>query len=100
MLCPALQAGLDADGVVFVLLAASREMVQSYQAVRSWSSGSVLVKHFDVAAFLVAHGADVNTDWATHEPASILHECAVHGHYEGVRFLLAHGVDPTRHDYR
>jgi ankyrin repeat protein len=61
---------------------------------------AIMSKHFDVAAFLVAHGADVNTDWATHEPASILHECAVHGHYEGVRFLLAHGVDPTRHDYR
>jgi hypothetical protein len=38
--------------------------------------------------------ADVNTDWATHEPASILHECALHGDFEGARFLIAHGIRP------
>jgi hypothetical protein len=61
---------------------------------------AVLNKHFQVAGFLLAHGADVNTDWATHEPASILHECAVHGDFEGARFLIAHGVDLTIRNHR
>jgi hypothetical protein len=61
---------------------------------------AVLSKHFEVAEFLLAHGADVNTDWATHEPASILHECAVHGDFEGARFLIAHGIDLTIRDHR
>lgn len=61
---------------------------------------AVLNKHFQVAEFLLAHGADVNTDWATHEPASILHECAVHGDFEGARFLIAHGIDLTIRDHR
>jgi ankyrin repeat protein len=57
-------------------------------------------KHFQIAEFLLAHGADVNTNWATHEPASILHECAIHGNFEGARFLIAHGIDLTIKDYR
>ena len=61
---------------------------------------AVLNKHFGVAEFLLAHGADVNTDWATHEPASILHECALHGDFEGARFLIAHGIDLTIRDHR
>jgi hypothetical protein len=61
---------------------------------------AVLNKHFQVAEFLLAHGADVNTDWATHEPASILHECALHGDFEGARFLIAHGIDMTIVDSR
>ncbi len=57
-------------------------------------------KQLDVAAFLVAHGADVNTDWGTHEPASILHECALHGNYEAAGFLIDHGIDLAMRDYR
>jgi ankyrin repeat protein len=57
-------------------------------------------KHFQIAEFLLAHGADVNTNWATHEPASILHECAIHGNFEAARFLIAHGIDLTIKDYR
>ena len=34
---------------------------------------SVINRHFDVADFLLEHGADVNTNWNSHEPASILH---------------------------
>ena len=34
---------------------------------------SVINRHFDVADFLLAHGADINTNWNSHEPASILH---------------------------
>jgi ankyrin repeat protein len=53
---------------------------------------AIMSKHFQVADFLLAHGADVNTDRATHEPASILHE--------GARFLIARGVDLTIRDHR
>ncbi len=57
-------------------------------------------RHFEIASFLLKHGANINTDWATHEPASILHECAVHGNYEAVQFLIDHGIDMTICDYR
>jgi hypothetical protein len=61
---------------------------------------AVLSKHFEVAEFLLIHGADIDTDWSTHEPASILHECAIHGDFEGARFLISHGADPTILDHR
>jgi hypothetical protein len=48
---------------------------------------SVLNRHFDVADFLLAHGADINTRWGSHEPASILHELTVQDNYEGMQFL-------------
>src|SRR5262249_14954988 len=35
---------------------------------------SLINSHLDVAAFLLEHGADINTRWSSHEPASILHE--------------------------
>jgi ankyrin repeat protein len=34
---------------------------------------SVINRHFDVADFLLERGADINTNWNSHEPASILH---------------------------
>jgi ankyrin repeat protein len=57
-------------------------------------------KQFETASFLLAHGADINTNWSTHEPASILHECALHKNYEAARFLIEHGIDLTIRDYR
>ncbi len=57
-------------------------------------------RHFEVASFLLEHGADINTDWSTHEPAGMLHECAVHGNYDAARFLIDRGIDMTRLDYR
>jgi hypothetical protein len=57
-------------------------------------------RHFDVASFLLERGADINTNWSTHEPASILHECAYHGNEDAVRFLIDHGADLTIEDYR
>jgi hypothetical protein len=57
-------------------------------------------RQFDVAEFLIAHGANVNTDWSTHEPASILHECAIRGNFAGARWLIDHGADLGRRDYR
>ncbi|HEV7689294.1 MAG TPA: ankyrin repeat domain-containing protein [Hyphomonadaceae bacterium] len=61
---------------------------------------AVLNKRFEIAEYLLARGADINTDWSTHEPASILHECAIHGRRDEARFLLAHGADPTILDHR
>ena len=61
---------------------------------------AVLNKHFEIATFLLERGADINTDWATHEPASILHEAAIQGNEDAVRFLVDHGADLTKKDYR
>ena len=57
-------------------------------------------RHFEVASFLLEHGADINTNWSTHEPAGMLHECAVHGNFDTARFLIDRGIDMTRLDYR
>jgi hypothetical protein len=57
-------------------------------------------RQFEIAEFLLERGANVNTDWSTHEPASILHECAVHANYEAAKFLVDHGIDMTIRDYR
>jgi len=57
-------------------------------------------RHFEIASFLLEHGANINTDWSTHEPASILHECAINGHREAAQFLVDHGIDLTIRDYR
>jgi hypothetical protein len=61
---------------------------------------AVLNKHFEIAAFLLDRGADINTDWATHEPASILHEAAIQGNEDAVKFLVAHRADLHQTDYR
>jgi hypothetical protein len=68
---------------------------------------SVINRHFDVADFLLAHGADINTRWSSHEPASILHELVAQvgtgenpGNYESMRFLIDRGIDMNVKDYR
>jgi hypothetical protein len=61
---------------------------------------SVVNRHFDVADFLLEHGADINTNWSSHEPASILHELVFQGNYESMRFLIDRGIDMTIKDYR
>lgn len=61
---------------------------------------AVLNRHFDIATFLLERGANINTDWATHEPASILHEATIQGNEDAVRFLVEHGADLTKRDYR
>ena len=50
--------------------------------------------------FLLAHGADVNTNWSAHEPASLLHELVFHGNYDAMQFLIDRGIDMTIKDYR
>jgi hypothetical protein len=61
---------------------------------------SVMNTHLDVADFLLAHGADVNTTWSSHEPASILHELVFHANYESMQFLIDRGIDMTIKDHR
>ena len=61
---------------------------------------AVLNDHFEVADFLLAHGADVNTNWCSHEPASILHELVGHKNYQAMQFLIDRGIDMTIRDYR
>ena len=61
---------------------------------------SVINRHFDVADFLLEHGADINTRWSSHEPASILHHLVFYGNYESMRFLIDRGIDMTIKDYR
>jgi Ankyrin repeat len=61
---------------------------------------AVVNRHFDVADFLLAHGADINANWSSHEPASILHELVFQGNYDSMRFLIDRGIDMTIKDYR
>jgi hypothetical protein len=63
---------------------------------------SVINHHFDVADFLLEHGADINTNWNSHEPASILHHLVFLGekHYDAMRFVIDRGIDMTIKDYR
>ena len=62
---------------------------------------SIINRHFDVADFLLEHGADINTNWNSHEPASILHHLVfLHRDYESMQFLIDRGIDMTIKDYR
>jgi len=61
---------------------------------------SIINSQLDVADFLLQHGADINTTWSSHEPASILHELVWHRNYEAMQFLIDRGIDMTIKDYR
>ena len=62
---------------------------------------AVLNSHFDIADLLLEHGADINTRWGSHEPASILHELVYfHENYEAMQFLIDRGIDTTIADFR
>jgi hypothetical protein len=56
--------------------------------------------HFDVADFLLERGADINTRWNSHEPASLLHHLVFSGTYESMQFVIDRGIDMTIKDYR
>jgi hypothetical protein len=56
--------------------------------------------HFDVADFLLQRGADINTRWNSHEPASLLHHLVCIGTYESMQFVIDRGIDMTVKDYR
>jgi len=61
---------------------------------------SVVNRHYEVADFLLERGADINTNWSSHEPASLLHELVFQGNYESMRFQIDRGIDMTIRDYR
>jgi hypothetical protein len=62
---------------------------------------AVINSHFDVADFLLEHGADVSTTWNSHEPASILHHLVFQPNpYESMQFLIDRGIDLTIRDHR
>jgi hypothetical protein len=62
---------------------------------------AVINRHFDVADFLLEHGANVSTNWNSHEPASILHHLVfLPNPYESMQFLIDRGIDMTIKDYR
>ena len=61
---------------------------------------SVINHHFDVADFLLEHGADINTRWNSHEPASILHTLVFEDDYVAMKYLIDRGIDMTIEDYR
>jgi hypothetical protein len=61
---------------------------------------AVMNNHFEIADFLLGHGADINTNWSSHEPASMLHELVWHTNYEAMQFLIDRGIDMTIRDYR
>jgi ankyrin repeat protein len=62
---------------------------------------AVINNHFEIADFLLGHGASVNTRWSSHEPSSIMHELVgFHKNYEAMQFLVDRGIDLTIVDYR
>jgi hypothetical protein len=61
---------------------------------------SVINRQFEVADFLLEHGANVNTNWNSHEPASILHHLIFEDNYESMQYLIDRGIDMTIKDYR
>jgi hypothetical protein len=62
---------------------------------------AVINRHFDVADLLLEQGANVSTNWNSHEPASILHHLVfLPKPYESMQFLIDRGIDMTIKDYR
>jgi hypothetical protein len=62
---------------------------------------SVINCHFEVADFLLEQGADINTKWNSHEPASVLHHLVfLPNPYESMQFLIERGIDMQIKDYR
>ena len=51
--------------------------------------------------FLLEHGADIDTNWNSHAPASILHHLVfLDDSYDRMQFLIDRGIDMTIKDYR
>jgi ankyrin repeat protein len=62
---------------------------------------AVINRQFEVADFLLEHGANLNTDWNSHEPASILHHLVfLPDPYGSMQFLIDRGIDMQITDYR
>jgi hypothetical protein len=62
---------------------------------------AVINRKFEVADFLLEHGANINTNWNSHEPASILHHLVfLQDSYESMQYLIDRGIDMNIKDYR
>ena len=62
---------------------------------------AVINRQFEVADFLLERGANIDTDWNSHEPASILHHLVfLPNPYESMQFLIDRGIDMQIRDYR
>ncbi|SPF41077.1 hypothetical protein SBA4_2620012 [Candidatus Sulfopaludibacter sp. SbA4] len=72
-------------------------MQQVLDTALAWA---VINNHFEAVDFLLGRGADINTNWSSHEPASILHELVFHKNYEAMQFVIERGIDMTIVDYR
>jgi len=71
------------------------------QVVDTALAWAVINRHFDVADFLLERGANISTNWNSHEPASILHHLVfLPNPYEPMQFLIDRGIDMTIKDYR
>ena len=75
----------------------ARRAQQVLDTALAWS---VINRQFDVADFLLEHGANINTNWNSHEPASILHHLVFEDNYESMQYLIDRGIDMTIKDYR
>lgn len=71
-----------------------------YEIVDRALAWAVQNGNYEVADYLLDHGANINTRWSTHEPASILHECANAGRMEQVVYLVHKGIDVNIRDHR
>jgi hypothetical protein len=60
---------------------------------------AVINCHFDIADLRLEHGADINTNWNSHE-AGEHHLVFLPNSYESMRFLIDRGIDMTIKDYR
>ena len=62
---------------------------------------AVINRHFAVADFLLEHGANINSNWNSHEPASILHHLVfLPNSHQSMHYLVDRGIDLTIRDYR
>ncbi len=61
---------------------------------------AVMNGEYEAANFMLEREADINTRWSTHEPASIMHECAMTGRLEQVKYLASRGYDLSITDPR
>jgi len=97
MFCACAAGDLDA---VKQLIAKDPSLVRAHYEYRTPLAFAVRENQLAVADFLLEHGADIDTRWSSHEPASILHELVGREDYEGMQFLIDRGIDMTIKDYR
>ena len=79
---------------------ALRDTPPAQQVLDTAFAWACLNHRFEIAEFLLRHGANINTTWNTHEPASVLHLAAAKADYDLAKFLIDRGIDMTIRDYR